>query len=201
MSAICSLENMSPEYPLITWARENYAKPEQDFIDVGAHVGTWTLAFAKHVKRVFAFEPNRKPFALLCAGVALNQLSNVYPWPGALGSTNGVAGLKHVSSDGGGNKIVPINEADERVPISKLDGLDGLYSYNPSLVKIDVEGYELEVLRGMEKVLTRARPHIIFEVNPGQETLERDITNWLAGINYAVIKISMYENMRLAHPK
>src|SRR5580700_98147 len=67
----------APEAQLIGWATQ-LIRPDQSFIDVGAHVGSWTQHFAQKCKRVYAFEPQSTTYARLCGGVQLARLQNVF---------------------------------------------------------------------------------------------------------------------------
>jgi FkbM family methyltransferase len=192
---VVALDNMSPEVDLIRWAKQFVSK-DKDFIDVGAHVGTWSLALAPFSERVFSFEPTRRSFHHLCAGVAMNNFDNVYPYPFAVGSKFGVVSLQKVSPDGGGNKI--IEHQKNEVPINMIT-LDS-QPINPSLIKIDVEGYELEVFKGAIQILVANRPHIIYEVNPESQAMNDCIIELLRPLDYKCMPIVGVANMWLASP-
>lgn len=134
-------------------------------IEVGANIGTHTIALAKHVApgRVLAIEPQPYIFQCLCANVALNSLFNVDT--ANIGCSEQDGSLKlgaidyakrgnfgGVSLSGSGNKTVPVRR------------LDGVLDY-PSvrMIKIDVEGMESEVLRGAKQVIARHKPALYVE--------------------------------------
>jgi FkbM family methyltransferase len=130
--------------------------PGQVFVDVGAMVGGYSVRAAAKGMTVFSFEPNPRNLKLLNQNAAVNNVSlNIEPF--ALGAYNGNVrltlndGLSRITSEGG-------VEVDMRT----LDSL-GLKSLN--LVKIDVEGYELEVLRGARETLNRFHPSLVVEMH------------------------------------
>jgi FkbM family methyltransferase len=145
--------------------------------DIGANVGVHTLILAKHFRqgRVFAFEPQRLVFHQLVANVALNSLVNAYPLQLAVGAEDRGLSIpaldpfraaSYGSLELGRNQIEDIgqwpadNGLTETVNLGKLDSL-GLP--DPAFVKIDVEGMELDVLKGGSRTIMRARPLMFIE--------------------------------------
>lgn len=137
-------------------------KPEL-FLDVGANLGLYSCVLGRHkaVPRIVAFEPDHTNFARLTANLQLNKLSDIVEThevgAGAKAGTNtllpaGAAnrGVSRIDPDagtapGGGGYTVPIVALDD---ILKVDG-------SRIAVKIDVEGFELEVLMGAAQLFTR----------------------------------------------
>ena len=165
-----------PERPLIDWAGQNFANPRRMFIDVGAHVGTWTIRLAKLFAGVVAFEPQLDIFYRLCGSVAESGLSNrVICIRAAVGDQNGGTKQLRITNVGGGDSSVvslTSNQApwvvNEPVPCCTLDNVQvpGVMGNLPAigLLKIDVEGAELDVLKGAMGVLERdGWPPILFE--------------------------------------
>lgn len=143
-------------------------------LDVGANVGTHSLAFAKHFAEVHAFEPNPTAFAKLLANLRLNPGLDVSPH---------MVGLADISSEldfyltekpnlGMGTFST---EPQYDVPLIKVgtaqvergdDFLKGKLRHRLDAVKIDVQGLEPEVLLGMRNLLADSRPYVWFEVTP-----------------------------------
>ena len=153
-------------------------RPGDTVVDVGANLGTHTVFFAQRVGpsgAVLAFEPQRIVFQMLCANLALNGLFNVHAHPAAVGRAAGVRELPDVRYDQpsnyGGVSLVeqapaaaaPTGDSPgARVPMLALDGL-GLQRCR--LLKIDVEGMELDVLEGGRALIEATRPIIYVENN------------------------------------
>jgi FkbM family methyltransferase len=154
----------APEARLIDWARQ-LVRADQSFIDVGAHVGSWTQHFAPKAKRIYAFEPQLTTYERLREGVRLAELHNVDCYNVALG-IRGEVNLHHVSVYGGGSTLRHRGElgpetAIERVRAAQLDD----YTFDAvGLIKIDAEGMEAEILRGAVKTLeAHGYPFLLLE--------------------------------------
>lgn len=145
------------------------------FLDVGAHVGLWSLTIAKDKRaRCYAIEANSKTFDRLRANVVLNQArlngGQVYVERYAAWDVSGVTlDLEDPNGmeTGGSTRCVP---HPLRQPLTgprtigvRLDDDSELPQVD--LVKIDVEGAEGNVLRGMTQILDRDRPRLIIEMH------------------------------------
>jgi FkbM family methyltransferase len=141
------------------------------FIDVGAHVGFFTLPAARRLVdlgRVIAIEPHPARFRFLRENVARNGLANVDCLPCAVGEREGTATLYDLDAS-----LVPhprdvslehSHGRPFRVPLRTIDGLcEEAGISDITLVKIDVEGFEPQVLRGMRSTLARWKPSVVFE--------------------------------------
>jgi FkbM family methyltransferase len=156
---------------------------EGDFVDVGAHVGLYTVAAARHGKgRVLAFEPNPSACAQLEANVALNGCANVLVVPKAVGDAPGRAHL-HVprTPDPSFSSLAAGRFAEGEpidVVVTTVDSEIEAAGLQPSVIKIDVEGGELAVVGGMERTLERHRPVLLVEVS---EESARELARRLDG--------------------
>jgi FkbM family methyltransferase len=145
-------------------------RPGDTFVDIGANQGMISLLASRLVGtsgKVVAFEPNPAPRAKFEATLARNAISNVVLHPVGLGDAAAVLELRvpRMNSGEGSFGVPDYNEADmETIPCQVLPGDELLGAVTPRLIKIDVEGYELHVLRGLEATLARARPFLITEL-------------------------------------
>ncbi|MCP9440071.1 MAG: FkbM family methyltransferase [Nitrospira sp.] len=136
------------------------------FVDVGANVGYFTKVASELVGtsgKVLAFEP--MPAALRLLRMNTAGLANVTVFPLALSDTSGTATF-YVRKKGDTSSLSPDSEAS---PVSvTVSTLDERLVDQPriDLIKIDVEGSELDVLRGGQTILRRYRPIIYFEFLP-----------------------------------
>lgn len=133
--------------------------------DVGANVGLYTLAAARRAAAVVAFEPAARNVAALRRHVSLNRLANVEIVAAAVSSREGTARLL------AGDSPSEFRLADdgEPVPCVTLDGWRlACRAHPPTVIKIDVEGAEVDVLDGAADTIRAARPRIYLAVHEGQ---------------------------------
>lgn len=161
----------APEAPLIAWA-ETLISPSDAFVDVGAHIGSWSLYFALRGHHVHAFEAHPELAGFVHDGAALNHVSDrVSVEACAIGDHDGSVIWRNPmnSESGGGGSIV----CDYRgtavdhltVPMRTLDsfGFEHFGSRRVGLLKIDVEGAESLVLAGAGGLLRQHNPILLFE--------------------------------------
>jgi FkbM family methyltransferase len=158
-------------------------KPGDVVLDVGANIGTVALALARRVGpsgRVYAFEPQRIVFQLLCANVGINAISNIDARWLAVGAAAGQTHIPILDPEAPANfGEVATATSGEAVTVAAIDDLRLEHC---SLIKIDVEGMESEVLRGAEQTIARHRPSIYFEAKRGENT--RSCIDWLMQRQY-----------------
>lgn len=194
-----------PEKSLIDWCK-TYCDKSKTFVDIGAHMGTYALSLAPYCKEVHAFECQRNTYYQLCAGIALNELYNVYPHNFALGKAEDnekLMSLKITSEDGGGSSIcnLPSNLRCLREEQVVVRSLDSFHLENVGFLKIDVEGSEINVLKGAEETLKKSGwPPFIFEAWPdawyGKQ--KEELMNYIRGLGYTISPIQGYPQMFLA---
>ncbi|RZK39266.1 MAG: FkbM family methyltransferase [Pedobacter sp.] len=145
----------------------HFLKPNDVFFDVGANVGSYTiLASGVCGAKTFSFEPLPETFSILQKNVALNRLESLVRLENkGIGSQPGI--LKFSANEDTTNHVIAADETGAsyiEVPVTDLN----CYYPNdqPTLIKIDVEGFETEVLNGGEKILDDERlMAIIIELN------------------------------------
>lgn len=132
-------------------------------IDVGANIGVYTLNFRQFTNApIMAFEPDPGMFRLLCDTLTFNAIPNVSAFNLACGDENG-----RLNFNGGINGSIAIGDemALETVAVVRLD--DRLAVAGPiSLIKIDCEGYEWNVLNGCQNIIHAHRPMLFVELHP-----------------------------------
>lgn len=133
--------------------------------DIGANLGSWTIPvgnyFRHHNGIVYSFEPQRQVYNQLCGNIYLNKLKNCYTFNSAIGDYDGETdvpvpdpytdnNLGAVSLD---KTIFLEQRCGSEFPSEKgtINMLDTLNMPHASLLKIDVQGMELEVLKGGRK--------------------------------------------------
>jgi len=164
-------------------------RPGQVFFDVGANVGFYSLLGSRLVEghgQVFAFEPMPRNIMFLCRHVDLNHARNVTIFPLAcadrimtelfyFGANNA---LGHLAEDNRRQQ----NDRAILVSTTTLDAAVERLGISPDVIKIDVEGAEMRVLKGAKDVLTRVRPSLLLSVHSAQ--LREACLTYLDGFNY-----------------
>ena len=153
-----------PEYDVL----HRWVRPGDWALDIGANIGHYTLRLSELVGpagRVISVEPTPDSFWLLCANARQAPHSNVTLLNVAASSAFALAGMTIPVGDTGLKNLymakLDQGATDVRVLTVPFDCLD--LPHRIALVKIDVEGHEAEVLRGMQRFLTRDRPVFILE--------------------------------------
>lgn len=177
-----------------------HIKPKDVFIDVGANIGKYTIIIGSKLQKkggkVIAFEPLPANFELLQKNIKLNKLNNVTPIKCALGNEEKkrYLYLENVVRGGVKHSLIKNNNTNKEnnkilVEVRKLDNvLQELNIKKINLIKIDVEGFEPEVLKGATQTLQKQHPKIIFEALTPQKLKENQ--KILKQYNYKIKKIN-----------
>ena len=157
-------------------------------LDVGSFIGTHSLFFARFcgLKRVLAFEANPNTFPTLEKNIGANGLTGtVMPANRALGSHPGNARIIDGAVGNAGSTQVQFG-GEGGTPVSTIDlEAQSAGAGEISLIKIDVEGAELEVLAGGVTVIARQRPVLCIEVHTTEHL--RQVLRLLDGSRYWIV--------------
>jgi FkbM family methyltransferase len=172
------------------------------FVDIGANVGLMSLHAAKIVGaggRVVSFEPLPSAYSLLLESIKINGLSNVLAENIAIGSAAGRAAIREDESNRGSSQLshLPRVESDHKVQVERLDDYLARQRMHGSIscIKVDVEGWELEVLKGARQTLSGpTAPVCIVEYSTSRTTYggdAQDIFQFLRDVNsYRVFRLA-----------
>lgn len=146
------------------------AGPGAVFLDVGANVGQHSLAMSRRVARVHAFEPWAEVRARLEGNIALNRLDNIAVHAFGLGETDAELPFhRPASANLGTGSFVPdvnVNQPGDVLPVRRGDfALARLGIDRVDVIKIDTEGFEMPVLRGLRDTIARHRPVVVCEMS------------------------------------
>ncbi len=177
------------------------------FFDIGANIGFFSLIAARQVGgegRVYSFEPVPSNAKLIRRNADLNGLRTLHVFPEAIGARSERAELivaRHI----GGSVLASAGDApDERsrriVDVLTLDDAVDKHGLRPpTLMKIDVEGAEIDVLRGATGILRSHRPTLIYEIDDatqaGVQRKAHEIEALLNGMSYSVRPLPQAYNM------
>ena len=164
---------------------KDYLRPGLTVVDVGANIGVHTVYFAQAVGpggQIFAFEPQRVLYQILCGNVALNEHNNVVALNAGLGAQSGTILVPRLDYARGGNfggLSLGKWEKGEEIPLRTLDSC-GLKACH--LIKIDVEGMELAVLEGAKSVIDEHKPLLYVENDRAENS--KALIAWLLNRDY-----------------
>jgi FkbM family methyltransferase len=152
-------------------------RPGMVVLDIGAFVGWYTLLAARGVGargRVYAFEPDPRNFNLLHENLRLNQLdSRVIGLPKAVSDETGIQSFFLHGGDQSRSSLIPSGGGHESTKVGTIvldDFLDR--GIKVDVVKIDIEGGEVNALRGMQETLSRARRGVKLFVECNRASLQ-----------------------------
>lgn len=198
------------ERPMSLWVKEtgtmrwidSEVRAGDIFMDIGANIGIYTLAAAHRVGKtgkVYAFEPHKMNGVTLLRNLAASDLADRVDFfacalsdaPGvlpfnyvSLASASSGGQLGHTRVAGAGREFEPV--AREMLAAVSVDELiAGETIKAPNLVKIDVDGNEIKILRGMKRLFTgKDRPRALqVEINAGEQ---EEIVSFLADCGYVL---------------
>ena len=207
----CSIPHM--ESNLMTWCIQNFAHKGKRFIDIGGHIGSWTISLAPHFEHTHVFECNKHVFNILCANIALRQLSHTSSAHFCgLSAKAGIMTYYKRNTEGGPNGVEVLRQNDkgcetEQIQVCKLDDFE---IENVGLLKIDVEGHEKKVLQGALETLKKSSyPPFIFEswsaerelAYPHEVPAKRlrcELFTYIEEIGYRVVALAGWDEIFLA---
>jgi len=173
----CRIDSVSTISQISSWFREiseTDDSPVKSVIDVGAHVGIFSLYASRHFRQavIFAVEPSPENYELLLQNLSANRSKNITPLRAAISDNDGVASFWMSNSSLGGSTVNASNGEPLEVQCYRLDTL--LPKFGPGaglLLKIDVESAEVRALRGATETLNRSETVIIEVDKSNQESV------------------------------
>ena len=164
----------------------------KDIIDVGASFGDSALVFQKYTdKHIYAFEPTNEGYEALQETISLNNATRIIPINKALGAN---ASKGQISVYGGSSSLIFDNHTTSHdVEIITLDSFVRERNIQVGFIKVDIEGFEQEFLKGAKQTITEQKPAMLisiyhqasdfFEIKPM-------IESWNLGYRFKVVQPS-----------
>jgi FkbM family methyltransferase len=169
-------------------------KPSDTFLDIGANVGYFTLMGSELVGPqglVLAFEPSIRAIARLARNLQLSRSSNVLLFSFAAGETRAIERLCQATPSNVGASALrgdAIRRRTEMVPVVPLDDMLAGLNVRPTVVKLDVEGFELFALRGMRRTLAECQPTVVCELTDAflrrHGSSAQELLQFMEGLGY-----------------
>jgi len=161
-----------------------------NMIEVGSNIGSHTVFIARDIcpqGQVFAFEPRRIVFQLLCGNIALNGLTNVHAHQLGIGDKRETIAEAPLPLEQAANigafAVGSIKGVGERLNLIHLDAMLETLPHIRA-IKADVEGYEINLLRGARKLIRRDRPFLYLE-NDRPDKSEKLLT-FISSLGYHI---------------
>lgn len=131
------------------------------FVDIGANIGYYTIIASKYMHedaQVISVEPEKGNLNLLLKNISHNKINNIIPMNVGCGENDSIAILKRSEHNYGDHQLYLVNESDEIssnkvVKIRSVDSILEDYQLKPDLIKIDTQGFEFSILKGMKKTI------------------------------------------------
>ena len=138
--------------------------------DIGANIGLTAILFSSLAKHTYAFEPSPSTFRILSENLTRNRIANVEAINLGLGHKKEALTITFAQNNRSGgyvsDKIRPeTGHVTEEIHIDTLDHFFSASAPEPTVLKIDVEGFEWNVLKGGGRFLQRVRPVVVLEMN------------------------------------
>lgn len=169
--------------------------------DVGAHIGLVSLPISNVINEngyVYAFEPAEANLKYLNRHIRMNNIENIKVISNLVGSSNKEnVDFFELSDPSGMNASIKNDKTNEYKKKSRnqinLDTFCKTESVNPDIIKIDVEGYEYEVLDGAKEIISSSKPVIFLSVHPKQlsklNSSIEELSKLISQLNYKCLEI------------
>jgi len=180
-TAVAARPGMPVFQPRVVDAAMKYIKHRRTVIQAGAHLGTWAKRLAEDFYSVFAWEPVPENWNICNVEV---DLPNVTIFFGALGDERCTTGVNDVQYKRfSGSQKITLAPGHIPTPMYQVDKLS--FIENLDAMFLDVEGFELNILRGASETIMRDRPVLVLESNGRYE--QKDFDALMKKLRYEVV--------------
>lgn len=186
----------------------NLLQPHFTILDIGANIGMTALDFAKRAKmgKVVCFEPSPSNFERLKENLSLNDFKNIITSNTGIGTVPGQFKLYNVVDSNPGMKRI-LTDADaenfesETIVVDTLESqLEKLNIQQVDAIKIDVEGFEMEVLKSASSILKNFKPVLFIELDDNnlkaQNSSALQLIKYLIGLDYVIYNAKDHKRMQ-----
>lgn len=159
-------------------------------IDAGANIGNHTLFFAKIIqaKKIYSFEPIPLTFNILENNIKINSVTDkVNLFNFGLGEIETFASVKRAAPSNIGATYLE-TQTNDRDNLIKIKTIDSLNLEHVDLIKVDVEGMEISLLKGAAQLIKKFHPIIYVECHNGHETIQNELNSYGYTLEHAFSK-------------
>lgn len=163
---------------------------DKDIIDAGAYIGDSALVLSKLTsKKVYAFEPVRNTFEVMKSVLKLNKTPNIVPVNLGLGAKKETLPLTSKKSMDA--SFLNQTEFDIQTNITTIDDFVNENNLNIGLIKVDIEGFEQQLLKGAYNTIKKYKPVLLISIyhNPADFfEIKPLIESWNLGYKFKIRK-------------
>jgi FkbM family methyltransferase len=135
---------------------------KRTFVDVGANVGIWSLPMTKHFSNVVAYEPSKQNIECIKANIP----SGIELREKAVADFNGEAEFSQAEKNCGDGKLVRNGlHLTPNIYVVEVVKLDEEELIDVDMIKIDTQGWEWDVVKGMKNIIEKYKPWVMIEIN------------------------------------
>jgi FkbM family methyltransferase len=169
------------------------------FFDVGANIGVYSILVSENPNNlIYSFEPHPVTFANLDENISVNKRYNIFAHQVAIGSEQKKVGFTN-DDFSSLNKIISGQNFENSITVNQISLEQFIIDNNvlPDVIKIDVEGYEVEVLKGLKEKLSLIK--LIIVENNNADTIKVLMQKDFQGPLYVDHKQKVLSNVRYYH--
>ena len=150
---------------------EAFVQPEMTVLDIGANIGCTTILFGQRAQKVISFEPSPTTFHFLQKNTRAAGVNNVVCVNSGLGKTAGSFELTFSTDNRSGGFVSDRTSASAGHEVESIDIRQGDHFVRENVaeqigfIKIDVEGFEQNVIEGLAETLRKDKPAVVLELN------------------------------------
>lgn len=135
------------------------------FVDIGANIGLFSFYVLKKIpaQQIYAFEPEPQAFKCLELSKSYNNFASFTPINSAIGEKKDVLNFFIDTKNFGGHRLHRLNEDEKSIKVSVSPLSEFITDQKISAIKIDVEGAELQVLKGIKDIIEKHKPLLVVE--------------------------------------
>lgn len=188
--------------PITTKMLLDTLKKDYVFVDIGANLGYFTVMAGKFLTegKVYSFDVDNKVVKLLKKNIRLNNLKNVQAYNYGVSDKKGLVKILKMKLPDPRTSFQKTLDKDKKYLSVKTISLDGFFKNKkakPNVIKIDVEGAELLVLKGMKSLLENEKLVLLMEIHGNKlskfNTDSREIISFLIDRGYDVYEVGKYK--------
>lgn len=160
---------------------DQYVRSDSVCVEVGSHIGSISVKLAKCCENLYCFEPLKESFELLKQNLSINECNNVKLYNLGLSNKNAISKMDFISVNNPGGSGLYYNSQKINSNVIELNNeylielitLDSLKIEKLNYLKIDVEGYEKNVIDGSYNTIKKFKPYIVVEIFEDMNTFNK----------------------------